>query len=131
LLDRRAYDDTSGACPASSGDALGEMADSADRIAAEIGKRPSTIAFPYGYPAAAGEREAGLARQAGFSGSFTTQPGYIRRDGARHGLPRVSINGLYQDLKYLDVLLTPGFWEMRDRIRRPTRWQAGPASAST
>jgi peptidoglycan/xylan/chitin deacetylase (PgdA/CDA1 family) len=107
-----------------------EMADSADRIETEIGERPTTIAFPYGYPAAAGHREASLAERAGFAGSFTTQPGYLRRNGARHGVPRVSINGLYQDLKYMDVLLTPGFWELRDRIRRPLRRPAGPASAS-
>ena len=112
-------------------DALREMADSADRIEAEIGSRPSTIAFPYGYPAAASSREADLAEQAGFSGSFTTQPGYVPRSGSRHGLPRVSINGLFQDVRYFELLLNPGLWELKDRIRRPARRQARRASAST
>ena len=50
--------------------------------------------------------------------SFTTQPGYIPAGGTRHGLPRVSINGLFQELRYLDVLLSPGLWTLRDRFRK-------------
>jgi peptidoglycan/xylan/chitin deacetylase (PgdA/CDA1 family) len=92
--------------------AILEMRDSADRIEREIGSRPSMLAFPYGYRAAAGEREAALARDAGFAASFTTRPGYIRSTGARQGLPRVSINGLFQDVSFLDVLLTPGLWRL-------------------
>lgn len=97
-------------------DALREMARSAERIAVETGVRPRTIAFPYGYPAAAGAREGGLAEQAGFAGSFTTQPGYVRRAGSRHALPRVSVNGLFQDVKYLKALLDPGFWKLRETL---------------
>ncbi len=99
-------------------DALAEMRDSADRIEKEIGRRPTSLAFPYGYPAAAGPREARLAGEAGLTASFTTQPGYVPAGGSRHGLPRVSINGLFQRLRYLDVLLTPGLWTLRDRLRR-------------
>jgi peptidoglycan/xylan/chitin deacetylase (PgdA/CDA1 family) len=99
-------------------DAFREMRASADRIEAEIGARPTTIAFPYGYPAAAGAREARLAEEAGFAGSFTTQPGYIRARSTRHGLPRVSLNGLFQNLAFTDVLLTPGLWKLRDALRR-------------
>jgi peptidoglycan/xylan/chitin deacetylase (PgdA/CDA1 family) len=98
--------------------AFREMRDSADRIEREIGKRPTSIAFPYGYPAAATQREAELAEKAGFAASFTTQPGYIRSGGRRHGLPRVSVNGLFQRLRYVETLLSPGLWTMRDRLRR-------------
>jgi peptidoglycan/xylan/chitin deacetylase (PgdA/CDA1 family) len=98
--------------------ALREIGDSIEAIAAKTGKRPTSLAFPYGYPAAAGAREAGLAAQAGLLSSFTTQPGYIPATGSRHGLPRVSINGLFQRLRYLDVLLSPGLWALRDRFRR-------------
>ena len=98
--------------------AFHEMSASADRIEAEIGRRPISIAFPYGYRAAAGPREAGLAEQAGFAASVTTRPGYIAANGNRQGLPRVSVNGLFQDVRYLETLLTPGLWAMRDRIRR-------------
>lgn len=96
--------------------ALAEMRDSADRIAAEIGVRPTTIAFPYGYLDAAGAREAELAAEAGFSGSFTTRPGFVPKAGSRHGLLRLSLNGLYQNLDLIDVLLNPGLWKLRSQI---------------
>jgi peptidoglycan/xylan/chitin deacetylase (PgdA/CDA1 family) len=99
-------------------EAFREMQDSAERIAAEIGRKPSTIAFPYGMRSAAGPREAELAAQAGFAGSFTTQPGYIPITGARQGLPRVSLNGYFQDLDMTEILLQPGLWRLRDRVRR-------------
>jgi peptidoglycan/xylan/chitin deacetylase (PgdA/CDA1 family) len=98
--------------------AFAEMQESAARIEAEIGRRPVTLAFPYGYRAAAGAREAELAAQAGFAASFTTRPGYLPRSGPRHGLPRISLNGLFQDVRYLDVLLTPGLWKLRDQVRK-------------
>ena len=88
------------------------------RIAAEIGSRPTSIAFPYGYPSAAGTREGELAARAGLGASFTTQPGFVTARGLRHGLPRVSVNGLFQEARYMDVLLTPGLWQIRDQIRR-------------
>jgi peptidoglycan/xylan/chitin deacetylase (PgdA/CDA1 family) len=94
------------------------MRESAERIGSEIGTRPAHLAFPYGYPAAAGAREAKLAEEAGLSASFTTQPGYVPAGGSRHGLPRVSINGLFQELRYLEVLLSPGLWTLRDRLRK-------------
>lgn len=97
--------------------ALAEMRGSADRIEAEIGKRPPALAFPYGYRSAAGPREAELAEQAGFAASLTTYAGYMKASGERHGLPRVSVNGLFQETKYYDVLLTPGLWRIRDKLR--------------
>jgi len=98
--------------------AFQEMSASADRIEAEIGRRPTSIAFPYGYRAAAGAREAGLAEQAGFAASVTTRPGHLMANGSHHGLPRVSLNGLFQHVRYTETLLTPGLWAMRDRISR-------------
>ncbi len=98
--------------------AFGEIRASVETIATKIGKRPTSLAFPYGYPSAAGPREAELAQEAGLNASFTTQPGYIPAGGPRHGLPRVSVNGLFQELRYLDVLLSPGLWSFRNRIRK-------------
>ena len=95
-----------------------EMRESADRIEAQIGVRPATIAFPYGYPAAAGPREAMLAAEAGFAGSFTTRPGTIAATGTRHGLPRISLNGLFQTPSFVETLITPGIWKLRSRLAR-------------
>ena len=93
-----------------------EMSESADRLEAEIGVRPATIAFPYGYRAAAGPREAMLAAEAGFAGSFTTRPGTIAATGTRHGLPRISLNGLFQTPSFVEALMTPGIWKLKSRL---------------
>ena len=111
------------------GAALSEMRESAERIERELGVRPTTFAFPYGYRAAAGEREAELAERAGFLASFTTRPGFVRTD-ARQGLPRVSINGLYQDPEAMETLLNPGLWALRNKMRKP-RQVTYPASPSS
>jgi peptidoglycan/xylan/chitin deacetylase (PgdA/CDA1 family) len=99
--------------------AFHEIQASADRIAKETGRRPTSLAFPYGYWAAAGPREAELAAQASLAASFTTRPGYVPAKGSRHGLPRVSINGLFQELRYVETLLSPGLWALKDRVRKP------------
>jgi peptidoglycan/xylan/chitin deacetylase (PgdA/CDA1 family) len=96
--------------------ALREITGSVEEIAAKLGKRPTSLAFPYGYPAAAGAREARLTEEAGLRASFTTQPGFIPAEGSRHGLPRVSVNGLFQELRFLDVLLSPGLWRFGNII---------------
>jgi peptidoglycan/xylan/chitin deacetylase (PgdA/CDA1 family) len=117
--------------------AMAEMRDSADRIEAELGRRPWAVAFPYGTPLAAGPREARLAAEAGFEASFTTRPGYVAA-GSMHGLPRVSLNGLFQDARIVQPLLEPGLWRLRDRLRRlgpgrlsARRGEIGPAAASS
>jgi peptidoglycan/xylan/chitin deacetylase (PgdA/CDA1 family) len=97
--------------------AFREIDESVQAIAAETGRRPTSLAFPYGYRSAAGPREAMLAERVGLTSSFTTSPGFVPRSGSRHGLPRVSINGLFQQLRFLEVLLTPGLWTLRDKIR--------------
>jgi len=97
--------------------AFREIDESVMTIEAETGRRPTSLAFPYGYRSAAGPREAMLAERAGLATSFSTSPGFVPRSGSRHGLPRVSINGLFQQLRFLEVLLTPGLWTLRDRIK--------------
>ncbi len=98
--------------------ALREIKESVDRIAAEIGTRPRSIAFPYGGLRAAGLREAKLAEQAGLAASFTTRPGYMPSNGWSHGLPRVSVNGFFQHARFYDVLLTSGLWRLRNQVMK-------------
>ena len=117
--------------------ALAEMRASADRLEAELGRRPWAVAFPYGTLLAAGPREARLAAEAGFEASFTTRPGHVAA-GSMHGLPRVSLNGRFQDARLVQPLLEPGLWRLRDRRRRlgpgrlsARRGEIGPAAASS
>lgn len=88
--------------------ALAEMADSAVRIAEAIGTKPRHMAFPYGFPSSVGQREVRLAEKAGFTSAVTTRHGLIRAEHARHlcALPRISLNGRYQNVGYLRTMLS-------------------------
>ncbi len=81
-------------------DALAEMEVSRDRLGAELGKAPRHFAYPYGSPEAAGLREAQLAESAGFASAVTTRHGMIQENHAQHlhALPRISLNGRFQNL---------------------------------
>ncbi|MGJ7040584.1 peptidoglycan/xylan/chitin deacetylase (PgdA/CDA1 family) [Shinella sp. BE166] len=83
-----------------------EMEHSADRIAAIIGHRPETFAYPYGDRAAVSPREHRLAKDLGFRVAVTTDPGTLstRSFDSPTTLPRISLNGLYQKPKYVGAL---------------------------
>lgn len=81
-----------------------EMRASADRIEAIAGKRPTTIAYPYGDPLAATPRDFALAARLGFSVGVTTRPGTLSAGQLLTALPRVSLNGFYQKRRYVRAL---------------------------
>ena len=70
------------------------------------GERPATIAYPYGSRAAVSERDYAIARELGFSVAVTTQPGTLcaRYVNRLTGLPRISLNGYYQQPRYVSAL---------------------------
>lgn len=85
-----------------------EMRASIERIEAELGRRPEHFSYPYGCALSAGEREFDIARRLGLKTAVTTRKGMLF---AGHGnrmmaLPRLSLNGDYQDRRHLSVLLT-------------------------
>jgi peptidoglycan/xylan/chitin deacetylase (PgdA/CDA1 family) len=87
-------------------EAIDEMGASADYVAAITGRRPSTLAFPYGTSVAATQREAALAADCGFSVAVTTRPGVLMPALSAHMtmLPRLSFNGYYQRPRYVSAL---------------------------
>ncbi|MBB6482972.1 polysaccharide deacetylase family protein [Rhizobium lusitanum] len=87
-------------------EAAAEMALSADYVAEIIGKRPTTIAYPYGTNDAVSPREGRLAAELGFSVGVTTRPGMIDQasGNALTLLPRLSLNGHYQKARYASAL---------------------------
>ena len=116
--DRRAYDDASGArAPARRRRrfARWRRAPTASRRRSARAPRPSPFPTATRRPPRSARRS--LPEQAGFAASFTTRPGYVPVAGSRQGLPRVSLNGLYQDVRIFEVLLSPGLWQLRNRIR--------------
>lgn len=73
-----------------------------------LGVRPRHMAYPYGYPDAVGPREAQLASEAGYVSAVTTRHGLLHAEHATHlqALPRISVNGRYQELGYLRTMLS-------------------------
>jgi peptidoglycan/xylan/chitin deacetylase (PgdA/CDA1 family) len=77
-------------------------------IEAALGARPAHLSYPYGDPGSAGPREFAIAAELGFKTAVTTRPGVVFRTDAEHltALPRISLNGEYQQLRYVRVLLS-------------------------
>ena len=78
------------------------------------------FAYPYGDKAAAGRREFALARAAGFKTAVTTRPGMVFPKSAEYptALPRVSLNGNYQDERLLPVLTSGAATAVWNGFRR-------------
>jgi len=112
--------------------ALREMVDGAAEIGRRLGRRPVHFAYPYGYARAAGQREFELAARAGFRTAVTTRPGMLPRAqeaaGAMTALPRLSLNGNFQSVRYLDVFLSGAPFAIHAGLKRIART---PALAST
>jgi peptidoglycan/xylan/chitin deacetylase (PgdA/CDA1 family) len=90
----------------SEAEARREMQNSADWLEQLTGRRPTTIAYPYGTTWAVTEREPQLAKALGYEVAVTTQPGTIseRDHDALTALPRISLNGYYQTPRYVSAL---------------------------
>jgi peptidoglycan/xylan/chitin deacetylase (PgdA/CDA1 family) len=88
--------------------ARAEMDLSRSVIEAALNVRPRHLAYPFGDPTAAGPREFAAAAALGFKTAVTTRPGVLfaaHRDRLT-ALPRISLNGEYQQLRYVRVLLS-------------------------
>ncbi len=97
-----------------------ELVQSAQRIEKELGVRPRYLAYPYGDPGSAGPRDFDLAREAGYAAAVTTRKGLIFSGHKDHmlGLPRVSLAGEFQKLRYVDVLLSGTAFALWNGFRR-------------
>jgi peptidoglycan/xylan/chitin deacetylase (PgdA/CDA1 family) len=100
--------------------ARAEMAESREVLERELGRPCPHFAYPVGDPSSAGPREFTLAAELGFASAVTTRPGMIFPEHAAHlcALPRVSVNGLWQDLAYIDILLSGAPFALWNRGRR-------------
>ena len=97
-----------------------EMTVSRARIEQALERPVLHLAYPYGDRDAAGMREFALAAAAGFKTAVTTRPGMLFADNAAHmtALPRVSLNGNYQDARILPVLTSGAATAMWNGLRR-------------
>ena len=97
-----------------------EMATSRSRIEDTLQRPALHFAYPYGDRRAAGPREFTLAKAAGFKTAVTTRPGMIFPESADYptALPRVSLNGNFQDERILPVLTSGAATAMWNGFRR-------------
>ncbi len=89
-------------------------------IEAEIGRRVEHFCYPVGDATSAGPEEFAMVKSLGFKTAVTTRPGMVFSDHRDHltALPRVSLNGLFQNSRYLDVLLSGAPFALKSQFRR-------------
>lgn len=85
-----------------------EIAGSIEAVESYVGRKPISLAYPYGYATAVGEREFSAAADAGVKIAVTTQPGVLTAANLSRptGFNRVSLNGLYQERRYVRALIS-------------------------
>jgi peptidoglycan/xylan/chitin deacetylase (PgdA/CDA1 family) len=88
--------------------ARAEMDMSRSVIEAALGSRPAHLSYPVGDKTSAGPREFKIAAELGFKTAVTTRPGVLFPSHREHlmALPRISLNGEHQQLRYVRVLLS-------------------------
>lgn len=97
-----------------------EMQMSCSVIEASLGVRPEHFAYPVGDPTSAGPREFRIAAEIGFKTAVTTRPGVLFPAHREHlmALPRISLNGEHQQLRYVRVLLSGAATAVWNGFRR-------------
>ena len=97
-----------------------EIAESVERITAEFGKPCRHFSYPYGCELSAGEREFEFARELGVATAVTTRKGLLHTShkDTMTALPRLSLNGDFQDARYIKVLLSGAPFALWNAARR-------------
>jgi peptidoglycan/xylan/chitin deacetylase (PgdA/CDA1 family) len=97
-----------------------EMEMSRAVLEAALGKRPHHLSYPVGDVTSAGPREFRIAAELGFKTAVTTRPGVLFKAHRDHltALPRISVNGEFQQQRYLKVLMSGAATAMWNGFRR-------------
>jgi peptidoglycan/xylan/chitin deacetylase (PgdA/CDA1 family) len=89
-------------------------------IEAALGVNPEHLAYPVGDRTTAGPREFQIAAEIGYKTAVTMRPGVLFPSHRDHlmALPRLSLNGDYQQMRYVRVLLSGAATAIRNGLRR-------------
>jgi peptidoglycan/xylan/chitin deacetylase (PgdA/CDA1 family) len=101
-------------------EARGEMEACAARLEQELGQRPRYFAYPYGDAFSAAGRDFRIARDVGYEAAVTTRKGLVFPGHRNHlcALPRLSLSGEFQRLRYVDVLLSGSAFALWNGFRQ-------------
>lgn len=97
-----------------------EISESVARVASELGKPCRHFSYPYGCEHSAGEREFQLTKKLGLVTAVTTRKDLIHaaHKNALTALPRLSLNGDFQDPRYVKVLLSGAPFAFLNALQR-------------
>ena len=86
----------------------GQIVCGLEQIYSQIGIEPKVFAYPFGFKSTAGKREFSIVSKLGLECAVTTRPGLVYQEHGDHlaALPRVSVNGLFQQTHYMKALLS-------------------------
>ena len=104
----------------SASDAKRELEASRLIIARELGEEIQFNAYPYGDEPNATPRDFKLASEAGYKASLTTRKGPVFAGHGQHlqALPRIMISGRFQELRYVDALISGLPTALLNRFRK-------------
>ncbi len=97
-----------------------EVDQSRQRLAAELAIEPMHFSYPYGAPDSAAAREFAVVGDMGFLTATTTRKGVLFPEHADHlhALPRVSLNGDYQNRRYIAMFLSGLPFALANKLKR-------------
>jgi peptidoglycan/xylan/chitin deacetylase (PgdA/CDA1 family) len=97
------------------------------RVEAELGRPCRHFSYPYGDAGSAGEREFDVAARLGLLTAVTTRKGLVTGTACARptALPRLSLNGHYQHMRYFKPLLAGAPFALVDALRRRAHSPAG------
>ena len=94
-----------------------EILESMRTLEMQLGQRPRHLSYPIGSRVAANTREYMLAKELGLSSAVTTLPGglYRRHADMPWALPRISLNGHFQSVRYMSLFATGALFSLVGR----------------
>jgi peptidoglycan/xylan/chitin deacetylase (PgdA/CDA1 family) len=89
-------------------------------IEAALGVRPAHLSYPFGDRGAAAAREFDIAAELGFKTAATARSGVLFQKHSQYmtALPRITVDGNYQRMRYLRVLLSGAATALSNGFRR-------------
>ncbi len=101
-------------------DSLYEMEAGQAHLEFELGHSIEHFSYPYGNEESAGERDFNIAASLGLKTAVTTRKGVLFPEHSGHmmALPRLSLNGDYQDLEMNEVLLSGAAFALFNKFQK-------------